>query len=833
MTTVSFNRFVEQQDIPYTLIGVFINDKGKKETIGDHKDWDLDVVRAEFEKDKKKVFMDRDEMYKGKMRFVKCAKSLRFKYVEDWFIIDIDETEFKNIEDVYAIEGFDQFRGCPYKKGTTKGFHIFVKIKNLPKYKCETKVFKNVKGDLIKWSNNLWCYHNDDIRLFHFREENDYPEFYFEDIKNLFDLKRMNFDDSKTVNKGKKKPMKEVDVQKVEVKTDEHSPISIDKTPGSSSTIQKKGYMDIDYHNAIRAIHCLKIDRIDHYDTWIRFAYICMNEFDDEAGFMLWLEFSKRGTKFINRESLYDYWMSLKVKHYEGTISLGTLYYWAKEDGSFFMNEEDRHYYSKVRIRLDNIQKEYLNAIENKWDMDRARLVEFLYPDYFMSDGKILYMLNYYGIYKKIEGSGIGYMNRIFEGVSVNLARCITDISSYDGMGEDEKASYKAKIKKLIKTFENISPRRKTIEALIENNVVEQLSEKIDTVSRHLIGFENGVFDIYRKEFRKGTKDDFVSMSTGYNYYDFDSGFESMMKNRCYQVFASLFRTEEYTKHFISRLAYMMDGNKNRQEFDFFLGSGGNGKSLISESIISKVFGEYSTVMSSSYFMTADKDSGRATPELAQAKGARFVFVSEPDTNGNAKMQTNKLKLLSGKDEIKCRFLYSDPIRFVPQFSLIFLVNDFPDLSSIDGGILRRPVITEFPFLFRKVEDLPAYGENPNVKMIDMELGSKCEEFKLFFFKLLIDSFDMKYKVIDEVLESTNAYKEHVDPIGNWIKENYIASTDGKDGISLKDITDKCNISMMMNYDSRDVSKSLLALGYVKKKIHGTTLFNKIKLKEG
>jgi P4 family phage/plasmid primase-like protien len=355
----------------------------------------------------------------------------------------------------------------------------------------------------------------------------------------------------------------------------------------------------------------------------------------------------------------------------------------------------------------------------------------------------------------------------------------------------------------------------------------------MDEISRHLIGFENGVYDIHKKVFRKGRKDDFVSISTGYKYYDFNKQFENEKINECYNIFRSLFRTDEYTRHFVKRLAFMMDGAKTRQEFDFFIGAGGNGKSLISEAIIAKVFGDYSTVMSSNYLMTADKDSNRATPELAQAKGARFLFVSEPDTNNGSKMQTNKIKLMSGTDRIPCRFLRENPIKYIPQFSLIFLVNDFPELSSIDGGILRRPVITEFPFLFRKKEDIPDFGTNPDVKEIDMNLGGKCEVLKLFFFKLFVENYDKEYAIIEDVKKSTEEYKKIVDPIGYWIKDYFVPSTNDKDNIKVKDFVDCYNIEKEAKVNSKDVVKSIIALGYTKKLSNGVTVINKIKLKEG
>ncbi len=841
--STNFNRFIEQQQIPYTIIGVFLDDENKKTTTGDHNDWSLEKVKEEFEKQKKKVYSDTYQMTKSKKdkeaknRLVKYAKSLRFKYVEDWYIIDIDEPEINDIEQIYSIKGFDIFRGLPYKRGTTKGFHIFIKVKNIGKYKCETNIFKDIKGDLIKYKNNLWCYHNDDIMMYNFNEYNEYKEFEFEAIKNIFDIKRMNFIKDQGNNKRDEVCYMNDDISVITepiVYEDELKLIS------DVNDIDKKDYLTDEYHTVLRGIKLLNIERIDMRDMWIKAAYIFMNEFTNESGFELWFEFSKRSQKFVSKQSLLEYWENLKLKsHVDGKIKLGTFYYWVFEDtgNKFNIDEEEEHYITTKMIHFPSIQSEYKDAIGSPTDCAKADLIKFLYPDYFVSDGVNLYILNYYGIYKKIEGEGKRYLTKIFDGVIKNLRKCLYFVSQFDTKGDDnlecEKQETKRNITRLIDSYQYISQREKIKEALIGSCIEVGLKDKMDEVSRHLIGFENGVYDIHKKVFRKGRKNDFVSMTTGYKYYDLNKQIENDKVRECYNVFSSLFRTEEYTRHFVKRLAFMMDGSKERQEFDFFIGAGGNGKSLISESIISKVFGEYCTVMSSNYLMTADKDSNRATPELAQAKGTRYLFVSEPDTSTGSKMQINKIKLMTGSDQIPCRFLRENPIKYVAQFSLIFLVNDFPELSSVDGGILRRPVITEFPFLFRKKEDIPDFGINPDVKEIDMGLGRKCEKLKLFFFKLFVENYDKEYKIIEDVKKSTEEYKKVVDPIGCWIKDYFIPSTNDKDNIKIKDLVDCYNIEKEAKVNSKDVVKSIIALGYTKKVSHGITVINKIKLKEG
>ncbi len=87
--------------------------------------------------------------------------------------------------------------------------------------------------------------------------------------------------------------------------------------------------------------------------------------------------------------------------------------------------------------------------------------------------------------------------------------------------------------------------------------------------------------------------------------------------------------------------------------------------------------------------------------------------------------------------------------------------------------------------------------------------------------------------MIEDVKKSTDIYKETVDPIGCWIKQYFVPSTNPKDKIKLKDFVDCYNIEKEAKVSSKEVAKSIIALGYTKKLSVGVNMIEKIKLKEG
>ncbi len=385
MSTTNFDRFIDQQEIPYTFINVYIDDEGKKKTTGDHNDWTVERVRKECEKQKKMdlsdKYMDIDEKKDGivKRRLLKKCKSIRFKYASNWFVIDIDDATYTDIENVYKLKGFEFLRGLPYKRGTTKGFHIFIKINNLNSYRCETGVLNGVSGDLIKWKNNIWCYHNDNIQIFNYNDDNQYPEFDFNDIKGMFDLHKMGLSELKRERTLKRK--------KIEDHTDndtENNCTSNEDTSKINRKDNKEKYEkhSIEYNLCETAIDYLDVSsRISNYQNWIRGGYIFINDFKDDDGFDLFLKFSERDLeKFSGEESLRDQWEIFKENIRKGvresSIHIGTLFDWAKEDGEFDVIEAKNIYLKKPNRKtkgsindiLKKKSKEFL--FENKKDDD-------------------------------------------------------------------------------------------------------------------------------------------------------------------------------------------------------------------------------------------------------------------------------------------------------------------------------------------------------------------------------------------------------------------------------------------------------------------------------
>jgi len=792
--------FIKQQNIPTNTIGVFLDDEGQKQTVGEKNNLtieelknlkdgsyyittygkDLPTKKGEFTKGGKKIKL-------SKLKQVEKKQSLYLKYTPNLYCIDVDNKDIKDIED------FGYFTNCVWKEGNTKGIHIYVFINNVPEYSNQQKIWNDekIEVDLIK-QNNMW--EDDKKPIYNFDSNNEYPVYEWTEIQHLFNTESMGI-------KGNKKEKK--DKIKKEVKSKE----------------EMKEYNIKDYELTERALKVININRLIGYQSWRNIGCILYYEFKDD-GFKLFDEVSKRASNY-DYDGVYNEWESIKKYNYQD-IRLGTLLYWAKQDNpDFCINEEEEYYKPKICFDYgQSLNEYYYKAIYERDDRQVSRLINYLYPNYFISDNKYLYMFTQYGIYKK-DDEGY-YLNKVIEGIITHLESIIFNIGlfkEYDTYNKTDeeineiKQSKKErvqKIKELIKYFGTNKAHKDLKAMMIKNNIVLKLKEKMDETNKDLIGFENGVYDLTTKTFRKGKPEEYISMSVGYDYIHSD---ESQI-NRIYEIINSLYENEDKTKYVLHKLAYTLTGNKERQEVNIHTGLGGNGKSLIFD-LLKKTLGDYYAVMSPDYFVNYEKGTDRANSQLVATKGKRIVVVSEPPES--SKLQVNKLKMLSGNELIKTRDLNEKAIEFYPQFFIHMLTNDIPKLSNTDGGIERRLKIIRYPFEFKDKDDIDP--NNKNHKEKDYNLSKELSTLYMAFFHLLTQYFKVDYQDIEDIKESTKEYFVENNPIEEWIKDYYTITNNKNDFITYQQLKeDFKNDTEQQPPNDTTFSNRLLKLGLSKGK---------------
>ncbi len=202
-------------------------------------------------------------------------------------------------------------------------------------------------------------------------------------------------------------------------------------------------------------------------------------------------------------------------------------------------------------------------------------------------------------------------------------------------------------------------------------------------------------------------------------------------------------------------LGYSLTGSTKEQHLTFFYGPGGNGKGVLLTAV-QGIFGSYWTNADMSSF-TASR-SEKHTTDIAMLAGARLVTASE--TTAGKQWDEQKVKGLTGGDPITARFMRQDNFVFKPQFKLLFIGNNKPELRTVDKAWRRR--IHMAPFLH----------EPP---VVDNELGDKLQaEWPAILAWMIEGCLDWQKNGLPKppvVAQHTEEYFDAEDTIGRWLNE--------------------------------------------------------------
>jgi putative DNA primase/helicase len=149
---------------------------------------------------------------------------------------------------------------------------------------------------------------------------------------------------------------------------------------------------------------------------------------------------------------------------------------------------------------------------------------------------------------------------------------------------------------------------------------------------------------------------------------------------------------EELIGFHLRSLGYAMTGLTKEHALFFWYGTGGNGKSVLLNTVTS-ILNEYHTSASMETFVES-RFGDRHPTELASLRGAHLVTAVETEKGRN--WAENKIKALTGGDPITARFMRQDFFTYMPYFTLIIAGNHKPSLRSVDQAIRRRLYLVPF-----------------------------------------------------------------------------------------------------------------------------------------
>lgn len=499
---------------------------------------------------------------------------------------------------------------------------------------------------------------------------------------------------------------------------------------------------------------CYKKERFTDRSDWISVGMALMNEYSD-AGFEVFDYFSSKGSNYGGTEVTRKIYNSFKKEANNG-YRIATVYYYAREDNPTLYEEI---------ICADNPPE--FDDIECALKIKELAGDRFIYIK--NGDDYVLY----------------SYTNNRWERDEQSMRKYIcTELHSYILNQVDSiygGTQVYPKIRNSLRFMKRIIGIKTIVEAY---KMCGRANIRFDS-KKHLLGFNNGVYDLHACQFREYQYSDYVTMTTGYEYIPPSE--ESV--NKIKSLIDMIMPIPEERQVYMDIMSTSLDGQMLEQ-FYILNGSGGNAKSFMTD-IVLLALGEYGIVASNA-ILTEPSRTG-CCPERANMHKKRLIVFREPSES--TRLQNSTIKELTGSDTFNARNLHSKDTIKDMYGTLILETNKKPLLAEAPLEADARRII-DMPFRATFTQKSEYWNDSEYIYKADLSL--KTDEFRMAhrcaIMKVLMDahlSFKARgftYNLPDSLEQRRIDYLDASCDLIVWFRDCYVLSSNPKDSIKLKDV---------------------------------------------
>ncbi|TKJ38951.1 MAG: DNA primase [Planctomycetes bacterium B3_Pla] len=285
---------------------------------------------------------------------------------------------------------------------------------------------------------------------------------------------------------------------------------------------------------------------------------------------------------------------------------------------------------------------------------------------------------------------------------------------------------------------------------------ISAYADQFDT-DKYLFNCLNGTIDLWKGKLRKH---DPKNMITKRAPVVFDP-------NARYDLWDKVLMTafdgdETLIEFFQCASGYSLTGDIGEEKLFLVHGDTATGKSTILDGI-KATLGQYAQTADFETFLKQQGSSHGPRNDIAALAGARFVLSNEVDEG--KKLAEGLVKMLTGGDTVRARFLFQESFEFLPQFKLWLACNHAPIVNDSDAAMWRR--ILRIPFNHVVPED----KRDPRVKALLRNPDVAGPAILAWLVQGCLKWQKSGLPIPETVKRATREYRDELDPLGDFCED--------------------------------------------------------------
>ena len=427
----------------------------------------------------------------------------------------------------------------------------------------------------------------------------------------------------------------------------------------------------------------------------------------DDRLFFSWVMLRSKADDFDYGDisNLYREWS--KMSRRNNGITKKSIIYWAKQDA----------YEAYMAVKQNTLTTYIEKSVQNINDYDMAMVLYQMYKEKYICASITHKQWYVFHNHRWVIDRGQTLRKAISHEMFMQYYAFQNKLIEERGkiVEEDEESNEKSRaINHMIKNLTNVLQKckqssdkdhmmKEALELFYDDNFIKNMDS-----NKYLICFTNGVIDFDANNeyggriiFRDGYPQDYITKTTGIPYVP-NTALDAVKEKQITQFMEQIFPDPELRTYMWDHLASCLIGTNLNQTFNIYVGSGSNGKSLLTD-LMKHTLGDYTGTVPITLVTEKRTGIGGVSPELIQLKGVRYAVMQEPSKD--MRVNEGMMKQLTGGDPLQGRALYCDSETFDPQFKLVVCTNSLLDFNSNDDGTWRRIRKCDFESKFMDPDD--------------------------------------------------------------------------------------------------------------------------------